>query len=81
MSISERIETSEGHAPGSSGYRRVMAAMFAAGLGTFVLLYATQALLPELHATFGVSPAEATLSTAYKAGVVARKMVEATRKR
>ncbi|TNM36719.1 MFS transporter [Nocardioides albidus] len=39
-----------------------MAAMFAAGMATFVLLYATQALLPELSATFGVSPTAATLS-------------------
>ncbi|WP_200952773.1 MULTISPECIES: MFS transporter [unclassified Nocardioides] len=64
MSISERAGAPvvDGHAPGSAGYRRVMAAMFAAGLGTFVLLYATQALLPELHTTFGVSPAQATLS-------------------
>lgn len=48
--------------PGSAGYRRVMVAMFAAGIATFVLLYATQALLPELHAAFGVTPAQATLS-------------------
>ncbi|GAA3526175.1 MFS transporter [Nocardioides daeguensis] len=51
-----------GHAPGSAGYRRIMAAMFAAGMATFVLLYATQALLPALHATFRVSPTQATLS-------------------
>jgi YNFM family putative membrane transporter len=51
-----------GHLPGSAGYRRIMAAMFAAGMATFVLLYATQALLPELHTTFHVSPTQATLS-------------------
>lgn len=54
--------TFAGHAPGSDGYRRVMVAMFAAGVATFVLLYATQALLPELHDAFGVTPAQATLS-------------------
>jgi YNFM family putative membrane transporter len=39
-----------------------MAAMFAAGMATFVLLYKTQALLPELRTQFGVTPAQATLS-------------------
>lgn len=55
-------EQAPGHAPGTDGYRRVMVAMFAAGVATFVLLYATQALLPELHDAFGVTPAQATLS-------------------
>ena len=43
-----------------------------AGLAVAPLL-----LTPQVRA----AAAEATLSTAYKAGVVARKMVEATRKR
>jgi len=50
------------HAPGSPGYRRVMLAMFAAGVATFVLLYDTQALLPEFAEQFAVSPAAATLT-------------------
>lgn len=51
-----------GHLPGSAGYRRVMAAMFAAGMATFVLLYDTQALLPELSREYAVTPAQATLT-------------------
>lgn len=39
-----------------------MAAMSAAGMATFVLLYDTQALLPELRTQFAVTPAEATLT-------------------
>lgn len=39
-----------------------MAAMVAAGMVTFVLLYDTQALLPAFHDDFGVTPTEATLS-------------------
>jgi YNFM family putative membrane transporter len=39
-----------------------MTAMFAAGMATFVLLYETQALLPQLRTQFGVSPAQATLT-------------------
>lgn len=50
------------HRPGSDGYRRVMVAMFAAGMATFVLLYDVQALLPELVQEYAVSPARATLA-------------------
>lgn len=47
---------------GTDGYRRVMVAMFAAGMATFVLLYDIQSLLPELGAAYGVSPTHATLA-------------------
>lgn len=57
-----RVPALHGHLPGSAGYRRVMTAMFAAGMATFVLLYETQALLPQLRTQFGVSPAQATLT-------------------
>jgi YNFM family putative membrane transporter len=50
------------HLPGSSGYRRIMAALFSAGMATFVLLCDTQALLPELRTQFAVSPTQATLA-------------------
>ncbi|MBX6386612.1 MAG: MFS transporter [Microbispora sp.] len=52
----------EGHLPGSTGYRRVVVALFAAGVATFALLYSTQAILPELAAQFRVSTAQSTLS-------------------
>jgi YNFM family putative membrane transporter len=48
--------------PGSAGYRRVMAAVFAAGMATFVLLYDVQALLPELVDAYALTPARATLA-------------------
>ena len=67
---------SSGHLPGSSGYRRVMSAMFAAGMATFVLLYDTQALLPELRTQFGVTPAQATLTLSLTtAGLAAALLV------
>ena len=47
---------------GTDGYRRVMVAMFAAGMATFVLLYDIQALLPELSKAYDVSPTHATLA-------------------
>ncbi|MEV6318663.1 MFS transporter [Streptomyces sp. NPDC051776] len=42
--------------PGGPGYRRMNAALFAAGVATFALLYSTQALLPAISAGFGVTP-------------------------
>lgn len=41
--------------PGTPAYRRVVVALFAAGVATFALLYSTQALLPLLAERFDVS--------------------------
>src|SRR4051794_33114510 len=62
--ILEGVDTAEtlrtlkhpGHMTGSAGLRRVAIALFAARLGTFALLYSTQALLTVLSDDFGVSP-------------------------
>ena len=51
-----------GHRPGTTPYRRVVGALFAAGMATFALLYSTQAILPELSASFGVSTGASTLT-------------------
>lgn len=51
-----------GYQPGSAAYRRVVGALFAAGVATFALLYSTQAILPELARQFGVSTASTTLT-------------------
>jgi YNFM family putative membrane transporter len=51
-----------GHVPGTTPYRRVVGALFAAGLATFALLYSTQAVLPELADRFAVSSTSTTLS-------------------
>ncbi|WP_326797975.1 MFS transporter [Streptomyces sp. NBC_01808] len=48
------------HAPGEPGYRRVLLALFAAGVATFTLLFSTQALLPAISADLGVSPGAAS---------------------
>jgi YNFM family putative membrane transporter len=53
-----------GYASGDPGFRRLAAAHFAAGLGTFALLYSTQALLPVLSGAFDVSPGTSALSLA-----------------
>src|SRR6478672_4027649 len=54
--------TAEGHRPGTAGSRRVVIALFAAGLATFALLYSTQAILPDLATQFGVSTTGTTLT-------------------
>jgi YNFM family putative membrane transporter len=50
----------QGYLPGTPEYTRVLVALFTAGMATFVLLYDTQALLPEFVDTFGISPAQST---------------------
>ncbi|GIF40327.1 MFS transporter [Actinoplanes xinjiangensis] len=45
-----------------SRYHRACLALFAAGVATFALLYSTQALLPQLSAAFGVTPAQSSWS-------------------
>jgi len=54
--------TEPGHRLGSAEYRRVVVALFAAGVSTFALLYSTQALFPELVDSFGVSATQSTLA-------------------
>lgn len=60
-----------GYLPGSDGYRRVLTSLFTAGMATFVLLYATQALLPEFVRDFGVSPTTSTLTMSLTTGALA----------
>jgi YNFM family putative membrane transporter len=52
----------QGYRVGETGYRRIVVALFAAGVATFALLYSTQALLPELARSFSVSAASSTWS-------------------
>jgi len=52
------------HRAGEPGFRRAAIALFAAGVATFALLYAPQALLPLMASQFAVSPAAASLSLA-----------------
>ncbi|MCW3817872.1 MFS transporter [Micromonospora sp. DR5-3] len=62
MTLLGDVRQQEGHRAGEAGYRRVSAALFAAGMATFALMYSTQALLPELADAFSVSAAQSTLS-------------------
>lgn len=60
-----------GHLPGTAAYRRVVVALFAAGVATFALLYSTQALLPELARSFDVSATQSTLTLSLTTGGLA----------
>ena len=51
--------------------------MFAAGVSTFVLLYATQPLLPLLARDFQVSPASSSLTLALSTGTLALALLPA----
>ncbi|MFT4212677.1 MAG: MFS transporter [Microbacterium sp.] len=51
-----------GHRPGEPAYRRLIAALFFAGVATFAQLYSPQAVLPFLAADLGVEPATAALA-------------------
>ncbi|MDQ4501965.1 MFS transporter [Sinomonas sp. ASV322] len=54
-----------GHAKGSRGYRRLLAALACAGVATFAQLYSTQALLPRLSSDLGVDAAQAALTVSF----------------
>jgi MFS transporter, YNFM family, putative membrane transport protein len=65
------------HQRGEPGFRRASLAMFAAGVSTFVLLYATQPLLPLLARDFAVSPADSMLTLALTTGTLALALLPA----
>jgi MFS transporter, YNFM family, putative membrane transport protein len=65
------------HKRGTPGFRRASLAMFAAGVSTFVLLYATQPLLPLLSDDFRVSPADSTLTLALSTATLALALLPA----
>ena len=50
------------HARGSTPYRRILIALFFAGVATFAQLYSPQGVLPAIADDVGVSPATASLT-------------------
>lgn len=51
-----------GHSRGSTEYRRLLVALFCAGIATFAQLYSVQAVLPQISAALGVGAADAALT-------------------
>ena len=62
---------SSGHARGTPGYRRLVAAVWAAGVGSFALLYAPQAVLPLISRDLDVAPSTAALMVSVATGTLA----------
>lgn len=56
---------------GDQGMGRIRLGLFAAGLSTFALLYVVQPLLPQLAASFHVSPAGSSLAMSAGTGALA----------
>lgn len=56
---------------GSPEFRRLSAALWCAGAGTFVLLYAVQGLLPSFAREYDVSPAVSSLTISLTTGALA----------
>lgn len=65
-SYSRGVETSRsewaGHEPRQGGYRRLLWALFLAGVATFSQLYSPQGLLPLISTDLGISASQAALS-------------------
>ncbi|HTY33947.1 MAG TPA: MFS transporter [Mycobacterium sp.] len=66
------------HRAGSSGYRRVTAALYGAGLASFAAMYCTQALLPALSAYYRITPATAALTVSLTTGMLALSIIPAS---
>lgn len=70
-SVRRGTDRPPGHRSGSRDYRRLNLALWCAGAGTFMLMYAVQALLPEFSRNFDVSPAVSSLSLSAATGTLA----------
>ncbi|WP_433274741.1 MFS transporter [Pseudonocardia xinjiangensis] len=64
-----------GHERGTPGYRRLGAAMWCAGLATFVLVYCVQGLLPTLADQFHLSSSTSSLALSATTGALAIAVV------
>ncbi|MFF0814846.1 MFS transporter [Rhodococcus sp. NPDC003318] len=81
MTLDTRIVAdpdTEPYRRGTAGYRRITLSLFAAGLATFISMYAAQALLPALSEDYGVGPGAAALVVSATTGVLALVIVPAS---
>ena len=76
--MTQLAPTDTPHQAGSSGYRRVTAALYGAGLASFAAMYCTQALLPALSAFYRITPATAALSVSLTTGMLALSIIPAS---
>lgn len=71
-------ERTAGYARGSAGYRSLTLALFAAGMTTFVSMYAPQAVLPDLTVAFGIDAGAATVAVSATTGLLALAIIPAS---
>ena len=62
VNVASTVMPWDGHRRGSTGYRRVLAALACAGVATFAQLYSLQGLLPLVSRDLGVTAAQASLT-------------------
>lgn len=74
----QQTPAAAGYRRGDAGYRRITAALFAAGMTTFVAMYCAQAVLPSLATEFNVSPAVSALSVSATTGLLALAIIPAS---
>lgn len=67
--------TTTGYRAGEPGYRRITLALFAAGMTTFIAMYAAQAVLPQIASTFDATPAAAALTVSATTGLLALAII------
>ncbi|MDT5147864.1 MAG: transporter, family, putative rane transport protein, partial [Mycobacterium sp.] len=63
---------------GTTGYRRMTAALYGAGLASFAGMYCSQALLPALSAYYRITPATAALTVSLTTGMLALSIIPAS---
>lgn len=78
MTTVQQVPAAAGYRRGDGGYRRITAALFAAGMTTFVAMYCAQAVLPSLATDFRVSPAVSALSVSATTGLLALAIIPAS---
>lgn len=66
------------HERSSPGFRRIVIALFAAGLATFTVLYCVQALLPALATDFHIGPTETSLVVSVSTAALAIGVIPLT---
>lgn len=78
MTTPATARSAAGHERGTPGYRRLVGAVWAAGVGAFTLLYAPQAVLPLISRDLAVSPSTAALVLSVTTGTLALALVPLT---
>lgn len=59
------------HRRGTPGYRRLIVALFCAGIATFAQLYSPQSVLPTIALSLGITPHSAALTISVSTGALA----------